>query len=105
MKRFFNKTWVAIVAAVAIIVGACTTHKNSPKENEDPANQESNEHKMTKKELQERVAEIREIIKQREMSCVYGSPEVLERYGQETMRLRHEADSLQNLLDNYDKGK
>lgn len=103
MRRFFNKTWVAIVAAVAIVVGACCTHKNTPKDENDPTKQENNEHKMTKKELKERIAEIRETLKRREGACVYGSPEIIQQYGQETVRLRHEADSLQNILDNYDK--
>lgn len=103
MKKFINKTWIAIVAALAIVAGACCTHKNSPKDENDPSNQESPEHKMTKKELKERIAEIRAAIKDREMSCVYGSPEIIQQYGQVTQRLRHEADSLQNILDNYDK--
>lgn len=103
MKKVFNKTWIAILAVFAIVVGACCSHKNAPKENNDPNNQESNEHKMTKKELQERIAQIREALKKREMACVYGSPEVIENYSRETMRMRQEADSLQNILDNYGK--
>lgn len=104
MKRTMKKVWIGIVAALAVVAAACCSHKNTQKDPEpDPANQESNEHKMTKRELKERIAEIRERIKEREMSCVYGSPEIIQEYGRETMRLRHEADSLQNLLDNYGK--
>lgn len=103
MKSFLKKSWIAIVAAIAIVAGACCTHKNAPQNNEDPSNQEANEHKLSKRELKERLKEVQERIKEREMSCVYGSPEIIERYGQETRRLRHEADSLQKLIDNYDK--
>ena len=103
MKRIGNKVWIAIMAVLAVVVGACCTHKNAPTNNEDPANPESNEHEMTKKELKERIAQIRARVKEREMSCVYGSPEVIHEYGRETQRLRMEADSLQNVLDNYDK--
>lgn len=103
MKRLGNRIWVGVIAAFAVIVGACCSHKESPANNEDPANQESNEHQMTKRELKKRIEEIRARVEEREMSCVYGSPEIIEEYGWETDRLRHEADSLQNLLDNYDK--
>ena len=103
MKRIKKKIWIGIMAAIAVIVGACCSHKNSPTNNEDPANPESNEHKMTKKELKERIAQIRARVKEREMSCVYGSPEIIQEYGRETQRLRMEADSLQNVLDNDDK--
>ncbi len=104
MKKMLKKTWIGLVAIFAVVVAACCTHKNSPQEsNTDPSNTESQDHQMTKKELRQRIAAIREELKRREGACVYGSPEVLERWGQETRRLRHEADSLQNLLDNYGK--
>lgn len=104
MKKLLNKAWIGILAVAAVIFGACCSHKNSPK-NDDPnqVNNETNDHKLTKAELQERIDEIRARIKEREMSCVYGSPEVMQSYSQETNRLRHEADSLQQVLDNWDK--
>jgi len=102
MKRLLNKAWLGIVAALAMVAAACTFHKPSPVNN-DPSNQESDEHQMSKNELKKRIAEISERIKEREMSCVYGSPEIIERYGRETRRLRHERDSLQNILDNWGK--
>ena len=104
MKKLLNKAWIGILAVATVIVGACCSHKNAPK-NEDPnqVNNESNDHQMTKSELQARIDEIRTRVKERESSCVYGSPEVMENYGKETMRLRHEADSLQQVLDNWDK--
>lgn len=101
MKKVFRRAWVGILAAAAVIVGACCTNKNAPKQNDDPINNEVNA-KPTKSELTERIMAIREQIKKREMSCVYGSPEIIQQYGQETNRLRHEADSLQYILDHYD---
>ncbi|MCR5014367.1 MAG: hypothetical protein K6A28_06310 [Bacteroidales bacterium] len=102
MKRLLNKAWIGIAAALAVVAAACCSHKPSPSNN-DPANQESDEHQMTKRELKDRIAEIQARIKEREMSCVYGSPEIIEQYGRETRRLRHEMDSLQNVLDNWGK--
>jgi len=102
MKRFLNKAWLGIVAAIAVVATACCSHKPSPT-NTDPSNQESDEHRMTKGELKDRIAEIQARIKEREMSCVYGSPEIIEQYGRETRRLRHEMDSLQKVLDNWGK--
>ena len=93
MKGIFRKTWIGIVALATFIVGACCSNKTT------------SENKMTKKELKERIAELRAIVQDREMSCVYGSPEIIAEYGRETGRLRHELDSLQNELDNYGKRK
>lgn len=93
MKKIFKKTWIGVVALATLIVGACCTHKTT------------NDNKMSKKELQERIAELRAIVEEREMSCVYGSPEIIAEYGRETQRLRHELDSLQNELDNFGKRK
>lgn len=93
MKKIFKKTWIGVIALATLIVGACCTHKTT------------NDDKMSKKELQERIAQLKSIVEEREMSCVYGSPEIIAKYGQETRRLRQELDSLQNVLDNYDKKK
>ena len=93
MKRFFKKTWIGLLALVTLVVGACTSNKNS------------NEQKISKKELKERIAELKAIVEEREMSCVYGSPEIIAEYGRETARLRHELDSLQSELDNYGRCK
>ena len=45
--------------------------------------------------LRERLSQLRDIIRKREGSCVYGSPEIIERYGQETMRMKEEAAELE----------
>ena len=53
-------------------------------------------------ELQERLDSIRKTIRFRESACVYGSPEVMQKYKNETIRLRHEADSIQQLINEID---
>ena len=45
--------------------------------------------------IRERLEVLRNTIKERESSCVYGSPEIIQRYGQETNRLREEAAELE----------
>lgn len=49
--------------------------------------------------LRDRLFELRQAIQRREGACVYGSPEVMQRYKEETQRLKQEADSIQNILD------
>lgn len=49
--------------------------------------------------LRERIDAIRAIVEKREHSEVYGSPEVIWEYREETDRLRAEADSLSKELD------
>lgn len=93
MKRIFRKAWIGVVALAAVVVGACCSNKKA------------NDNQMSKKELKERIAELEAIVREREMSCVYGSPEIIAEYGRETRRLRQELDSLQNVLDNYGKSK
>ena len=93
MKRIFKKTWIGVVALATLIVGACCSNKNT------------GDQKMSKKELKERIAQLKAIVEDREMSCVYGSPEIIAEYGRETGRLRAELDSLQKELDNYGKCK
>ncbi len=106
MKKFFRKAWLGILALVSVVTGACCTNQNTSGSSEDP-NKVNNETqvKPSKKELKNRIEEIRARIQQREMSCVYGSPEIIENYARETQRLRKEADSLQYMLDHYNEIK
>lgn len=95
MKRFFKKTWIGALALAALIAGACCSQRTV----------EINGQKMTKKELKERIAQLRAIVEDREMSCVYGSPEIIAEYGRETGRLRQELTDLEKELDNFGKCK
>ena len=76
MKRTFKKAWIGVLAIMALIVGACCSNRTV----------DINGQKMTKKELKARVNELKAIVEEREMSCVYGSPEIIEKFGQETSR-------------------
>ena len=58
---------------------------------------------MRRAELQQRLDSLQAIIKQREMSCVYGSPEIIQSYGQETNNLRQQANEIQEEIDKLDK--
>lgn len=109
MNKFFKKSWIAILALATTIVAACSSSKNSngnnPQNNNQNVSSDDNTVKgdtlaETRAEVQRKLDKLREVIRDREMSCVYGSPEIIHEYGQETMRMRQEADSLQNLLDN-----
>ena len=91
MKKTLRKVWIGVLASAALVVGACSSNKTV----------EINGQKMTKKELQARVDELKAIVEEREMSCVYGSPEIIAEYGRETNRLRDELNQLQKELDNF----
>jgi uncharacterized coiled-coil DUF342 family protein len=64
---------------------------------------------MHRRELMERLTDLgdqynklKAALKRREGACVYGSPEVIERYKKETNRLRHEADSISQEIQNVE---
>ena len=83
MKKFGRTIWVGILAGLAFL-GACATHKG-----------------LTKAERANLVKErdsIQEILSRREGACVYGSPEVIQAFGAETQRLRHQLDSINKRL-------
>mgnify|MGYP003321112290 CR=1 FL=1 len=56
-----------------------------------------------RKQLQQQLDSISEILHRREGACIYGSPEVMERYRNETLRLHKEASKLQQQLEDLDK--
>lgn len=79
MKKFTRTIWVGILSALAFL-GACTSTKG-----------------LTKAERNQLIQErdsIQRIINDRESSCVYGSPEIIEAYGKETQRLREQVKEI-----------
>ena len=48
--------------------------------------------------LQQQIAELQKALQRREGACVYGSPEVIQRYGEETRRMRQEVEDLREQL-------
>lgn len=63
------------------------------------------EKEQTRKELTERLETLLQTIRRREGACVYGSPEVIQKYGEETRRLKAEAAEIQKQLDELDNEK
>lgn len=52
--------------------------------------------------LNNRLEQINNTLKRREGACVYGSPEVIQKYNEETQRLRQEAQEIQKQLEELD---
>lgn len=112
--RIVKKTWIGILALATAVVAACTSTKRASqneadKNASDDTNNPNADANMPevgdsidaiRAEKQKNLEDLRRIIREREMSCVYGSPEVMREYSANTRAMRHEADSLQNeLLD------
>lgn len=79
MKRFGRTIWIAVLSAAAFLV-ACVSSNG-----------------LTKKERAQLVRErdsIQEILSRREGACVYGSPEVIKAFGEETQRLRDQLNDI-----------
>lgn len=80
MKKVVRTVWIGALSGLAFLAACCTTKGG-----------------LTKAERKQLVKErdsIQEILKKREMAAVYGSPEIIQRYGLETMRLRNQLDSI-----------
>lgn len=58
--------------------------------------------KERRAELQQRLDSLQSIIQEREMSCVYGSPEVMDRYRQRTAEIRQEAQNIEKEIEELD---
>ena len=99
--RFFRKIWIGLLSGLAF-VSACTCNEH-PKVYGPPARDvDDTVHvytKQQKRQMRQRLEALRNIIKEREMSEVYGSPEIIERYANQTEKLRNEADSLSRVLE------
>ena len=52
--------------------------------------------------LQKQLAELQKALQRREGACVYGSPEVIQRFGEETRRMRQEAEDLEKQIRELD---
>lgn len=54
-------------------------------------------------ELQERLAQLQSELMRREGACVYGSPEIIEEWGNETNRMKQEMEAVRKELKDLDK--
>ena len=56
----------------------------------------------TRQTLYQELEELQRVIESRENSCVYGSPEIIRKYGEETNRLKKEAQDLRQRIKDLD---
>ena len=52
--------------------------------------------------MKQQLTELKRTLSSREGACVYGSPEVIQRYGEETQRLREQVEELENKIRELD---
>ena len=90
MKKFGRTIWVGILAGLAFL-GACSSHKGLSK-----SERASLEHQRDS---------IQEVLTRREGACVYGSPEIIQAYGEETQRLRNQLNEINARLGEDDSKK
>ena len=80
MKKIVRTVWIGALSGLAFLGACCTTRGGISK--------------AERKQLIKERDSIQEILKQREMSAVYGSPTLIQKYGLETLRLRNQLDSI-----------
>ncbi|MCR5659907.1 MAG: BPS1 family protein [Bacteroidales bacterium] len=85
MKKVVRTVWIGALSGLAFLAACCSSKGLSRAE---------------RKQLMRERDSIQEILSRREGSCVYGTPEIMQRYGLETLRLRNKLDSI-----NYKLGK
>ena len=80
MKKVVRTVWISALSGLAFLAACCTTKGGLSR--------------AERKQLVKERDSIQEILKKREMAAVYGSPEIIARYGAETYRLRNQLDSI-----------
>jgi len=94
LKIGLSKLWVLVVSAMSVVLVACCvcSKRTTEVKTEDVSNREQMRHELDSlKKVQER----------RNAVVIYGTPEVMRSYGEESARLQQRIDSLQNVLDNH----
>lgn len=79
MKKIVRTVWIGALSGLAFLAACCSTNG------------------LTRAERRQLIRErdsIQEMLSRREGACVYGTPEVMQRYGLETLRLRNQLDSI-----------
>ena len=79
MKKVVRTVWISALSGLAFLAACCTTKGLSRAE---------------KKQLIHERDSIQDILTRREGAAVYGSPEIIARYGLETYRLQSQLDSI-----------
>ena len=75
MKKVVQTVWICALTGMAFLAACCTSKGLTRAE---------------RKQLKHDRDSIQEILKMREMSAVYGSPEIIADYSAETARLRYQ---------------
>ena len=79
MKKVVRTVWIGTLSGLAFLAACCSTKGLS---------------KAERKQLIKERDSIQEILTRREGAAVYGSPEIIARYGAEAYRLRNQLDSI-----------
>lgn len=79
MKKVVRTVWIGALSGLAFLTACCSEKGLSRAE---------------RKQLMKERDSIQEILTRREGAAVYGSPEIIARYGAETYRLRSQLDSI-----------
>lgn len=79
MKKVVRTVWIGALSGLAFLAACCTQNGLTRKE---------------RKQLVKERDSIQEILTRREGAAVYGSPEIIARYGLETYRLQNQLDSI-----------
>ena len=84
-----------------MLTASCST-QNKVNKTEQNTEQNNDQNPVTKKQMAEQLHQqldsINNIIRRRESACVYGSPEIIQQYGEETRRLKKEAEDIVNKI-------
>ena len=86
MKKVVRTVWIGALSGLAFLAACCSTKGLSKAEKEKLARERDS---------------IQDILTRREGAAVYGSPEMIARYGAETYRLRNQLDSINAKLGEY----
>lgn len=84
MKKVVRTVWISALSGLAFLAACCSSTKG-----------------LTRAERKQLIRErdsIQDILTRREGAAVYGSPEIIARYGAETYRLRNQLDSINSKL-------
>ena len=79
MKKVVRTVWIGALSGLAFLAACCSTKGLS---------------KAERKQLIKERDSIQDILTRREGAAVYGSPEIIARYGLETYRLQNQLDSI-----------
>lgn len=80
MKKVVRTVWIATLSGLAFLAACCTTKGGLTR--------------SEKRQLMKERDSIQQMLSSREGACVYGTPEIMQQYSLETLRLRSQLDSI-----------